>query len=47
MSTQMFCENSQEKDFTKMLTETDSYMFTSKGELVLILKYDSGSVIFK
>lgn len=47
MSTQMFCENSQEKDFAKMLSETESYMFTSKGELVLILKYDSGSVFFR
>jgi len=47
MSTQMFCENSQEKDFAKMLNETEGYMFTSKGELVLILKYDSGSVIFR
>jgi heat shock protein HslJ len=47
MSTQMFCEGSQEKDFTKMLTETDSYLFTSKGELVLNLKFDSGSVFFK
>ncbi len=47
ISTQMFCENSLEKDFTKMLSETQSYLFTSKGELVLILKYDSGSVFFR
>ncbi|MEY2671983.1 MAG: hypothetical protein RL687_400 [Candidatus Parcubacteria bacterium] len=47
MSTLMYCEGSQESEFTKMLTETQSYMFTSKGELVLILKYDSGSVIFR
>ncbi|MDD3263257.1 MAG: META domain-containing protein [Candidatus Absconditabacteria bacterium] len=47
MSTQMYCEGSQENDFRKSLTETSSYMFTSKGELVLLLKYDSGSVIFK
>lgn len=47
MSTLMYCEGSQEYVFRKMLTETSSYMFTSKGELVLLLKYDSGSVIFK
>ena len=47
MSTLMYCDGSQESDFSKMLSETGSYMFTSKGELVLLLKYDSGSVIFK
>ncbi len=47
MSTLMYCEGSQEAEFTKMLTETQSYMFTSKGELVLMLKYDSGSVYFR
>ena len=47
MSTLMYCEGSQEAEFAKMLTETQSYMFTSKGELVLMLKYDSGSVIFR
>ena len=47
MSTLMYCEGSQEGDFTKMLEQTQSYMFSSKGELVLLLKYDSGSVFFK
>lgn len=47
MSTMMYCEVSQEGDFAKMLSETQSYMFTSKGELVLILKMDSGSVYFR
>jgi len=47
MSTLMYCENSQESDFSKMLEETQNYFFTSKGELVLELKYDSGSVFFK
>ncbi|MEI6552940.1 MAG: META domain-containing protein [bacterium] len=47
MSTLMYCENSQEGDFSKMLSEAQSYMFTSKGELILNLKFDSGSVIFK
>jgi len=47
MSTLMYCEGSQENEFRKMIEQTQSYMFTSKGEMVLLLKYDSGSVIFK
>jgi heat shock protein HslJ len=47
MSTLMYCEGSQEQDFTKMLGEVESYLFTAKGELVLTLKNDSGSMIFK
>ncbi len=46
-STQMYCENSQESDFTKMLNETQGYFFTQKGELVFNFKFDSGSFIFK
>lgn len=46
-STKMYCENSQETDFVKMLEQTQSYLFTSKGELVLVLKFDSGSVFFR
>lgn len=47
ISTLMYCEGSQEADFTKMLNETQSYIFTSKGELVLNIKFDSGSIFFK
>lgn len=47
VSTMMYCDGSQEAEFTKMLNETQSYMFTSKGELILMLKYDSGSVYFR
>jgi heat shock protein HslJ len=47
MSTLMYCDGSQEQDFTKMLTETDNFHFTSKGELILGLKLDSGSFIFR
>jgi heat shock protein HslJ len=46
-STKMYCANSQEDAFTKMLTQTGSYIFTSKGELVLLIKYDSGSIFFR
>lgn len=47
ISTMMYCEGSQEADFTKMISEVQSYFFTAKGELVLDLKFDNGSVIFK
>lgn len=46
-STLMYCEGSQEQEFAKYLGEVGSYMFTSKGELVLMIKFDSGSIIFK
>ncbi|MCX6753021.1 MAG: META domain-containing protein [Candidatus Nomurabacteria bacterium] len=47
MSTMMYCDGSQEGDFIKMLNETQSYMFTSKGELIFNLKPDTGSIVFK
>jgi heat shock protein HslJ len=47
MSTLMFCEGSQEADFSKMLAEVQNFLFTSKGELVLGLQMDSGSVFFR
>lgn len=46
-STLMYCENSQESDFVKMLVEIESYHFTTKGELIFDLKFDSGSMVFK
>jgi len=45
--TKMFCEGSQETDFINSLQNASSYHFTSKGELILDLKFDSGSVMFK
>lgn len=47
MSTMMYCEGSQEQDYSKMLGQVQSYLFTSKGELVLSLKLDTGSMIFR
>ncbi len=46
-STKMYCEGSQEVEFTKMLGDVGSFHFTSRGELVLDLKFDSGSVMFR
>lgn len=45
-STMMFCEGSQEQEFTGHLQEITHFMFTEEGQLVLLLKYDSGSMIF-
>lgn len=47
MSTLMYCEDSQESEFTKMLGEVSNFMFSQYGELVLGIKYDSGSMIFR
>lgn len=47
MSTMMYCEGSQEQEFSKTLGEVGSYLFTSKGELVLEIKMDSGTMIFR
>jgi heat shock protein HslJ len=46
-STKMYCEGSQEQLFTELLTDTQSYMFTSRGELVFELKGDKGTVTFR
>lgn len=46
LSTRMFCADSQEQEFSKMLTSVSSYFFTGKGRLILELKYDSGSMTF-
>jgi heat shock protein HslJ len=47
MSTLMYCEGSQEGEFSQMLTNTESYGFTSNGELILNLKDNGGSAIFR
>ncbi len=44
--TKMFCEGSQEIEFSQMLSNTSGYHFTSRGQLILDLKFDSGSVVF-
>ncbi len=47
MSTLMFCENSQESDYAAFLSDTAEYQFTSKGELILILKDGLGTMTFR
>jgi heat shock protein HslJ len=46
-ATKKYCEGSQEAEFAKILSDTATYHFTSKGELILDLKFDNGSVIFR
>lgn len=45
--TKMYCADSQESDFVRMVSDSDQYLFTPAGDLVLIIKFDSGAVIFK
>ncbi len=47
MSTQMYCEGSQEADFVKMLGDVSRYHFTSRGELVLQLRFGAGEMTFR
>ncbi len=46
-STKMYCEGSQEITFSELIRDTSGYHFTSKGELIFDLKFDSGSVTFR
>lgn len=45
--TKKFCEGSQEQEFAEQFGKIQSYFFTSRGELVFDLKFDSGSAIFR
>jgi heat shock protein HslJ len=47
IATKKYCKRSQEADFTSLLEKANGYHFTSKGELIFDLKFDSGSVIFR
>jgi heat shock protein HslJ len=46
-ATRMYCPDSQEGEFADMLGQVAAFLFTSKGELVLELKFDSGQILFK
>ena len=46
MSTLMYCEGSQEAVFTKDMANVSRTMIDSSGNLVLLMKYDSGSIMF-
>jgi heat shock protein HslJ len=46
-ATRMFCSDSQEAVFTELLQRTARYSFTARGELVLELGDDAGSITFR
>ena len=46
-STLMFCEGSQESVFTGQIAKANQYMVDASGNLVLMLPYDSGSILFR
>lgn len=47
MTTMMYCDGSQESEYSKMLGDIESYSFTSRGELVFTLKQGSGESIYR
>jgi heat shock protein HslJ len=47
VSTQMFCDGSQEGEFSKELSGVTGFQFTSKGELQLLIKDAGGMMFFK
>ncbi|MBP6858840.1 MAG: META domain-containing protein [Candidatus Pacebacteria bacterium] len=47
MSTEMYCEGSQETEFAQILATASSYHFTTRGQLIIGLKYDSGTATFR
>ncbi len=46
-STLMYCEGSQEQVFSNAVGMSNRYMLDPSGNLVLLLPYDSGSILFK
>ena len=44
--TRKYCEDSQELEFISMLQNVNSFFFNDNKELIMELKYDSGSMIF-
>ncbi|HOF50493.1 MAG TPA: META domain-containing protein [Candidatus Colwellbacteria bacterium] len=46
-STLMFCEGSQENEFMTAVINSDHYLMDSAGNLVLLLKFDSGEMRFR
>lgn len=47
VSTQMYCDESQEDAFRRALEKVGSFFFTSRGRLILELQYDSGAMQFR
>lgn len=46
-STLMFCEGSQENEFVTAVSNSDHYLMDDSGNLVLLIRFDSGEVRFR
>jgi heat shock protein HslJ len=46
-ATRMYCEGSQEGEFTALLERIGTYRFDSRGQLILSLELDGGTVTFR
>ena len=46
-STLMYCEGAQESVFTSQIAKANQYIVDPSGNLVLMLPYDSGSILFR
>lgn len=46
-STMMYCDGSSEQVFMRDIESSNRVFFTEAGNLVLLLPYDSGSIIFE
>jgi heat shock protein HslJ len=46
-ATRMYCDGSQEQAFAAMLGEAHTFLITDDGKLVLDLKFDTGSALFR
>jgi heat shock protein HslJ len=46
-ATEMFCEGSQESDFSAVLTHAARYRFTTRGQLILELEPERGAAEFR
>ncbi|HKK54311.1 MAG TPA: META domain-containing protein [Patescibacteria group bacterium] len=44
--TKMYCEGSQEQEFVDLVKESNTVQFNNENNLVLLLPFDSGSIIF-
>lgn len=46
-ATMMYCDDAQEREFMQMIREVDQYLINDEGQLVLLLKFDTGAIYFQ
>lgn len=47
ISTMMYCEGSMEGEFAAYLNDAEEYQFTTRGELIILMKEGKGTVLLK